>query len=246
MSRRPPTTARRRNAAADGRDARELDVLAPALSAAEEPDSAWEALRPRHVSEAEWQQFETSMARIFSAMGMPLDTPSTRATPRRFLRALFDATEGYEGDEKAVTAFPTECRGGPDCRISQVVEGPIPFFALCEHHAFPFFGRVYIGYVAHEHIIGISKLTRLVRVFARRFTVQERLGQQLAGALDRVLVPHGVAVCVDAVHLCTQMRGVRELEASTRTTYWRGAYDQDAELRAEFYSLCGFPHGRSR
>lgn len=246
MSARPPLTPRQRMLGADRRDVREIDVLAPAVSAAEEPDTAWEALRPRQISDADWAQFETWIARIFSAMGMPLDTPSTGATPRRFLRALFDATEGYEGDEKAVTAFPTECHGGPDCRISQVVEGPIPFFALCEHHAFPFFGRVYIGYVAHEHIIGISKLTRLVRVFARRFTVQERLGQQLADALDRVLVPHGVAVCVDAMHLCTQMRGVRELEASTRTTYWRGTYDADAELRAEFYSLAGVTSGRFR
>jgi GTP cyclohydrolase IA len=241
MSRRP---TRQVGTATDGRHPNKIDRLQPASSAIGEPDRAWEALHPRHISDQQWAEFETWTARIFSAMGMPLDLPSTRDTPRRFLRALFDATDGYEGDEKAVTAFPTECHGGPDCRISQVVEGPIPFFALCEHHAFPFFGRCYIGYVAHEHIIGISKLTRLVRLFARRFTVQERLGQQLADALDRVLVPHGVAVFIDAVHLCTQMRGVRELEASTRTTYWRGGYDADAELRAEFYSLCGLLPGR--
>ena len=163
---------------------------------------------------------------------------STADTPRRFLRAIFDATSGYEGDEKLVTAFPTECHGGPDCRISQVVEGPIPFFSLCEHHSLPFFGRAYVGYIAHEHILGLSKLTRLVRLFARRFTVQERIGQQLADALERILAPHGVAVHLEAVHLCTQMRGVREIESSTRTTYWRGNYDTDPELRAEFFGLC--------
>jgi len=199
----------------------------------------WEARAPRHISPQQWSTFEDYMAEIFAAMGMPLDTPGTARTPLRFLRALFDATEGYEGDEKLVTAFPTECRGGPDCRISQVVEGPIPFFSLCEHHSLPFFGRAYIGYIAHENIIGLSKLTRLVRLFSRRFSVQERIGQELADALERILAPHGVAVRLEAVHLCTQMRGVREIDSKTRTTYWRGAYDSDAELRQAFHALSG-------
>ena len=140
-----------------------------------------------------------------------------------------------------MTAFPTECRGGPDCRISQVVEGPIPFFSLCEHHSLPFFGRAYVGYIAHEHILGLSKLTRLVRLFARRFTVQERIGQQLADALVRILQPHGVAVHLEAAHLCMQMRGVCEIESSTRTTYWRGNYEEDPDLRTGFFRLCGRP-----
>jgi GTP cyclohydrolase I len=147
---------------------------------------------------------------------------------------MFDSTAGYDGDPKAITAFPTECRGGSDCRISQVIEGPISFWALCEHHALPFFGTAHIGYVAHEHIIGISKLTRLVRVYTRRFTVQERLGQEIADALVRILDPHGVAVHVQAEHLCTQMRGVREEQSRTWTTVWRGAYEADTEMRREF------------
>lgn len=92
--------------------------------------------------------------------------------------------------------------------------------------------------VAHEHILGLSKLTRLVCLFARRFSVQERIGQQLADALERILAPHGVAVHLEAVHLCTQMRGVREIESSTRTSYWRGNYDTDPALRSEFAGLC--------
>jgi GTP cyclohydrolase I len=130
--------------------------------------------------------------------------------PERFLKALLEATAGYEGDAKLLTAFPTECRGGPDCRISRIIEGPISFFALCEHHSVPFFGHAHIGYIAHEEIIGISKLTRPVRLFARRFTVQERIGVEVADTLVRWLQPHGVAVHLEAVHLGTQMRGVRE------------------------------------
>ncbi|HUX86906.1 MAG TPA: GTP cyclohydrolase I, partial [Chloroflexota bacterium] len=175
-------------------------------------------LRRRHVTDEQMERFERYVAEIFTTFGLDLNTPSTKDTPRRFVRAFYDVTEGYDGDPKLLKVFDTECRGGPDCRLSQVIEGPIPFFALCEHHAFPFHGQAYVGYIAHEHIIGISKLTRLVRLFAKRFTVQERLGQQIADTLEAILEPHGVAVFLEAHHLCTQMRGVRESEPLTRTT----------------------------
>jgi GTP cyclohydrolase IA len=196
-------------------------------------------LRRRDVSPEQLCRFEGYAAEMFSAFGMDLDSAATVETPRRFVRALFDATAGYEGDPKLLTVFETECRGGPDCRLSQVIEGPIPFYSLCEHHALPFHGQAYVGYIAHEHIIGISKLTRLVRLFARRFTVQERVGQQIADALDGMLAPHGVAVYLEAHHLCTQMRGVHETSALTRTTFWRGAYDENPALRSEFFVACG-------
>lgn len=196
-------------------------------------------LHPRKISLEQMRTFEGYMAEIFSAFGMDVHTPATLNTPQRFLRAMFDATEGYEGDPKLLTVFQTECRGGPDCRLSQVVEGPIQFFSLCEHHALPFFGNAYVGYIAHEHIIGISKLTRLVRLFSRRFAVQERIGQQIADTLEAMLEPHGVAVYLEAHHLCTEMRGVRETAPMTRTTFWRGAYDENPALRAEFFTTCG-------
>ena len=196
-------------------------------------------LHRRHIPEEQLRTYEGYMAEIFAAFGIDLDTPATRQTPQRYIRALFDSTEGYEGDPKLLTAFETECRGGSDCRLSQVIEGPIHFFALCEHHALPFHGHAYVGYIAHEHIIGISKLTRLVRLFAKRFTVQECIGQQIADTLEAMLEPHGVAVYLEAHHLCTQMRGVREVAPLTRTTFWRGAYDGNADLRAEFLTLCG-------
>lgn len=201
--------------------------------------SAAEALHRRDISQEQLRMFEGYMAEIFTAFGLDLDTPATRETPRRYVRALFDSTEGYEGDPKLLTVFETECRGGPDCRLSQVVEGPIHFYSLCEHHAFPFYGHAYVGYIAHEHIIGISKLTRLVRLFAKRFTVQERVGQQIADTLEAMLQPHGVAVYLEAHHLCTEMRGVRAIAPLTRTTFWRGAYDENADLRAEFFTVCG-------
>lgn len=206
----------------------------------EEVDSvAVMGLRRRDISVEQLRRFEQYAAEMFSAFGMELDSSATVDTPRRFVRALLDATAGYEGDPKLLTVFETECRGGPDCRLSQVIEGPIQFYALCEHHALPFYGHAYVGYIAHEHIIGISKLTRLVRLFARRFTVQERVGQQIADALDEMLAPHGVAVYLEAHHLCTQMRGVQEVSPLTRTTFWRGEYDDNPALRSEFFVACG-------
>lgn len=196
-------------------------------------------LHTREISDEQLEKFESYASEIFSAFGLDLNTSATKDTPRRFIKALFDATEGYDGDPKLLRVFGTECHGEPDCRLSQVMEGPIPFFALCEHHALPFYGKAYVGYIAHENIIGISKLTRLVRLFSKRFSVQERIGQQIADTLETMLHPHGVAVFLEAHHLCMEMRGVRETAPLTRTTVWRGHYAEDPSLRAEFFTACG-------
>ena len=204
-------------------------------------DSASPVTAPnaRHLDDADWARYERYISEIFGAFGLDLGTPGTAPTPKRFLRAMWDATEGYDGDPKLLTAFPTECHGDSNCELAQVIEGPIPFQGLCEHHALPFLGQAYVGYVAHEGIIGISKLTRLVRVLTRRFGVQERMTHQIADELDRLMAPHGVAVYLEAEHLCTQMRGVRELSARTRTTAYRGVYAQDPALRSEFFDASG-------
>ena len=201
-------------------------------------------IRPRQLADEDWARFEGYAAEMLGAFGMDLATPGTHDTPRRFVRALFEATDGYDGDPKLLTAFPTECHGGASCELAQVVEGPIPFFALCEHHALPFFGRAWIGYVAHEQIIGISKLTRLVRVVTRRFGVQERMTHDIADGMESMLQPHGVAVYLEGHHLCTQMRGVREHDPMTRTTAFRGTYAEQPSLRQEFFEIGGI--GRSR
>ena len=188
----------------------------------------------RSISAEDWKRYERYVGEIFSAFGMDLDTAGTVETPRRFLRAMYDATAGYDGDEKLRTAFPSERPRGVDGRHAQIVEGPISFFALCEHHALPFHGSAHVAYIATDEILGISKLTRLVRLYARRFTVQERLGEQIADTLGELVAPRGVAVHLEASHLCTQMRGVEEEGSHTVTTFWRGLYDEDADLRREF------------
>jgi GTP cyclohydrolase IA len=196
-------------------------------------------LNKRNISPEQQKKFEGYMAEIFSAFGMDIDTPSTVDTPRRFIEALYESTAGYDGDPKLIKAFPRECRGEPDCRLSQVIEGPIHFHSLCEHHVFPFYGEAYLGYIADERILGISKLTRLVRLYTKRFAVQERIGYQIADTLEALLQPHGVAVFIRAKHMCVEMRGVREISPATRTTVFRGEYSKDPTLRSEFLNVCG-------
>jgi GTP cyclohydrolase IA len=203
------------------------------LSIVELP-ARWEPDGGRTIAPEDWARYERYVGEIFAAFGMDLDTPGTTATPERFLRAMFDATAGYCGDPKLRTAFPSERPRHVDGAHSQIIEGPISFFSLCEHHALPFHGVAHVAYVAGDEILGISKLTRLVRLYARRFTVQERLGEEVADRLVDLVRPRGVAVHLDAVHLCTQMRGVEEEGSRTVTTFWRGLYDEDADLRREF------------
>jgi GTP cyclohydrolase I len=208
------------------------------------PDArtCWFDLPPREIAGEDWARYRDSVAEIFEAFGMDLATPGTRETPERFLRAMYEATAGYDGEPKLATSFPAERTGTEEASPGQIIEGPIEFHCLCEHHALPFFGTAHVGYIAGGRIIGISKLTRLVRLFARRFTVQERLGEQIADGLVSLIAPRGVALHLEAAHLCTQMRGVEE-QSRTVTTFWRGDYD-DPELRREF--LAEIRAGRAR
>ena len=191
----------------------------------------------REWTAAERERLEQHAAEILNALGLDLDTPGTRDTPRRFLQALYDSTAGYDGDPKLRTLFPSERPQGVEGSHAQIIEGPIGFHALCEHHALPFHGHAHVGYVAGDEIIGISKLTRLVRLYAKRFTVQERLAEEIAGGLKELTGARGVAVKLEASHLCTAMRGVEENGSVTVTTVWRGLYDEAESLRSEFLTL---------
>lgn len=205
-------------------------------------------MKSQFVSEAgripltaeERERFERYMAEIFGRLGMDLGSEPCQRTPRRWLRALVDMTDGYNGDPNIEVVFTRECVNcAHDIPSVQIVEGPIEFASLCEHHVLPFIGEAYIGCLRHEKIIGLSKFTRIVRKFARRFTVQERIAQEVANELERVIQPHGVVVHLRARHSCTQCRGVREMGALTRTLERRGAYISNHQLMAEFMSLAG-------
>jgi GTP cyclohydrolase I len=123
-----------------------------------------------------------------------------------------------------------------DCK-EMVLVRDIEFYSLCEHHMLPFFGRAHVGYLPKGKVIGLSKVARVVDVFARRLQVQERLTSQVADALMQSLAPHGVAVVMEASHTCMMMRGVQKQNSTTLTSAMRGTFENDARTRAEFMSL---------
>jgi GTP cyclohydrolase IA len=187
------------------------------------------------LSAQERRRFELHLAEILHALGLA-ETESTAATPARLLQAWIDATSGYEADPKLVTLFPAEA--GEPGGSAQVVEGPIAFTSLCEHHVLPFMGDAWVGYEVSDTMIGLSKLTRLVQRHARRFTMQERMGKDIARELHTIVGARGTAVRIACTHLCTRMRGVREAGALTTTATWLGSYEESESLRREFLQLC--------
>jgi GTP cyclohydrolase IA len=191
------------------------------------------------ISPEEFARFQAYAAEIFSRLGMDTASPGSQATPRRWLQAIIDMTAGYDRDPKISTIFPRECVACEEGEYEQTVEGPIPFVSLCEHHVLPFVGHAWVGYLRRDKIIGISKFTRIVRMYARRFTLQERIAQEVVHELTTLLNPHGVAVYLEAHHTCTQARGVHEANAKTRTFLSRGAYQGNSYLTSEFMDLAG-------
>jgi GTP cyclohydrolase I len=154
-------------------------------------------------------------------------------TPARVARSMRTFTEGYSQD-------PSEVLQGALFDVSydeMVLVRDIDFYSLCEHHLLPFFGRVHIGYIPNGKVVGLSKLPRVVEIFARRLQVQERLTTQLAQTIEEVLAPRGVGVVVEAIHLCMMMRGVEKQNSFAITSSMRGAFQTDSKTRSEFMEL---------
>jgi GTP cyclohydrolase I len=156
-----------------------------------------------------------------------------RDTPERVARSLQSLTAGYEQDVADVVNGAIFAESYSE----MVVVRDIEVYSLCEHHLLPFFGRAHVAYVPDGHVVGLSKLPRIVDVFARRLQVQERLTTQIGDAIDCVLSPLGIAVVIEAVHLCMMMRGVEKQSSQTLTSSMRGVFLTDDSTRAEFMGL---------
>jgi GTP cyclohydrolase IA len=166
---------------------------------------------------------------LMRALGMDVDDPSLRRTPSRVANAY---AEMLAPREFGLTTFPNEERYD-----ELVVARDIPFTSICEHHLLPFTGTASVGYLPGNRILGLSKLARVVELFARRPQVQERLTKQVANWLDDHLNPRGVGVVMSAEHSCMTLRGVRAQGSSTVTSAMLGALRDDSRTRAEFLSL---------
>jgi GTP cyclohydrolase I len=173
-------------------------------------------------------------ADFLTALGVDLDTESTRETPRRMAAAYAEMFSPRPFD---LTTFPND--QGYD---ELVLARSIPVQSVCEHHLLPFVGVAHVGYLPGERIVGLSKLARVVEMFARRPQVQERLTQQIADWLQSELSPRGVGVVIEAEHLCMSVRGVRAAGASTVTSALHGLLRDRPETRAEFLALATTGH----
>ena len=158
-------------------------------------------------------------------------------TPERVAKAMAWLTRGYAQDARAVIGdalFEVDSE-------QMVLVRDIELYSLCEHHLLPFYGKAHVAYIPDGRVVGLSKLARVVDVFARRLQVQERLTEEIAGALDDVLRPRGVGVVIEAAHMCMQMRGVERQGAMTVTSALRGAFKEDGRTRDEFLRLAHSP-----
>lgn len=172
---------------------------------------------------------------LLREIGEDPDRDGLARTPERVRRMYAELTSGYRTDPDALindACFEVEYD-------EMVVVRDIEFFSLCEHHLLPFHGRVHVGYLPRGRVIGLSKIPRIVDMYARRLQVQERMTVQIADFLMERLVPKGVACVIEAAHLCTMMRGVRKEQARMVTSSMLGTFRRDGRTRSEFLTLVG-------
>lgn len=185
------------------------------------------------MAEAPDSPFQDAVRTLLRQLDPDPDRQGLRETPRRVEQAFRFYTEGHGLDPLQVIGnalFEPETD-------EMVVVKDIEVYSLCEHHLAPFFGKAHVAYLPRGKIVGLSKVARLVDVFARRLQVQERLTQQVARALDEVLQPKGVGVVIEASHLCMMMRGVQKQNSKTVTSCLLGLFRSDERTRAEFLNL---------
>jgi GTP cyclohydrolase I len=180
-------------------------------------------------------QFESLVHTMLVRLGEDPQREGLLRTPLRVAKALDFLTSGYTTTLEQVLNDAIF----DDCCDEMVIVKDIEFYSMCEHHMLPFFGRAHVGYLPKGKIIGLSKVARVVDLFARRLQVQERLTNQVADAMMEALHPLGVGVVLEASHFCMMMRGVQKQNSSTITSAMRGTFRSDRRTRAEFLGLIG-------
>ena len=187
----------------------------------------------RHRTIDESPAMEENIRDVLAAIGEAPEREGLLDTPKRVRQSLAFLTQGYQQD-------PYEILGSAmfeEPYDEMVLVKDIEFYSLCEHHLLPFFGRAHVAYIPDGHIVGLSKLPRLVEVFSRRLQVQERLTTQIAETIWELLAPKGVGVVVEADHLCMMMRGVQKQQSHTVTSCLLGSFKENRDTRAEFLNL---------
>ncbi len=176
---------------------------------------------------------ESHVEALLKELGEEPGREGLARTPHRVAKSLRFLTQGYGQDPLAILNDATYQVGYDE----MVIVKDINVYSLCEHHILPFIGRAHVAYIPNGRVVGLSKIPRLVDMFSRRLQVQERLTTQIGEALEEVLEPKGVAVVVEAIHLCMMMRGVSQQNAFAITSSLRGEFEEDPKTRSEFMEL---------
>jgi GTP cyclohydrolase IA len=184
------------------------------------------------------KEFEKLIRRELELIGEDPEREGLLKTPQRVANSMTFLTEGYASSAEEVVGkgiFKEE-------HDNMIMVRDIELYSLCEHHMLPFFGKAHVAYIPNGKIVGLSKIPRIVDVYARRLQVQERLTEQIADGLCRVVNPSGVGVVIEAFHLCMMMRGVQKQNSKTITSALRGAFREDPKTRDEFLRLAHNGH----
>ena len=179
------------------------------------------------------KDIEPTVRKLLSQLGESPDRNGLQETPRRVAKALTYLTQGYHQDIDTLlneALFPIQYD-------EMVIVKDIDFYSLCEHHLLPFFGKCHVGYIPRKHVVGLSKVPRIVDMFSRRLQVQERLTVQIAHTIQEKLNPHGVGVVMEARHLCMSMRGVEKQNTVAVTSEMLGVFRKQQQTRDEFLKL---------
>ncbi len=182
-------------------------------------------------------EIEKHMQEILRLIGENPDRDGLVKTPERVAKSLEFLTSGYRMEPKNVLNDALFSSTNNEMVLMKNIE----FYSLCEHHLLPIIGRVHVAYIPNKKVVGLSKIPRMVNIFARRLQIQEQMTEQIANAIQEVVHPLGVGVVVEARHMCVEMRGVEKINSITTTSALRGSFITRADTRKEFFDLINSP-----
>ncbi|CAA6817832.1 MAG: GTP cyclohydrolase I (EC type 1 [uncultured Sulfurovum sp.] len=183
------------------------------------------------------QEFEDAISKVLELLGENPQREGLVQTPKRVAKAWNFLTEGYHEDPESILNKALFTSSNDE----MVVVRDIEFYSTCEHHMLPIIGRVHVAYIPDGKVVGLSKIPRIVNVFARRLQIQEQMTEQIADAIANTIEPKGVAVVVHARHMCMEMRGVQKINSTTVSSALRGLFKSDQRTRSEFYNIINTP-----
>ena len=182
-------------------------------------------------------KFKNAVRTMLEIVGENPQREGLIKTPQRVFKAYKFLTSGYTQDPKVVLGDALFTSNNSEMVLMQNIE----FYSLCEHHLLPIIGRAHVAYIPNGKVVGLSKIPRMVNIFARRLQIQEQLTEQIAGAIQDVIKPLGVGVVIEARHMCVEMRGVEKINSVTTTSALRGSFITNPDTRKEFFSLINSP-----